>query len=451
MKNYIFLALLLTGLVFTGCKKYVEGEDISPNSPSNVTEGLLLSGLEVATFSNFGGDLSRVTSVLTQQSTGNLFQYEDLAKYDITESTVSNIWNQLYSGSLINAQLLIDKAGDKNRHYRGIGRVLKALNLGLATDLWGDVPNKEALGGLNGNFNAAFDSQESVIADIQQTLDGAIADLQSTENVIAPGADDYIFGGDASKWLMNAYLLKARYANRLSKKDATGSANKALEALNGAYAAGYTGNGSNLYAIFGPGVTESNQWYVFNQDRAGYVSMGSTLVGMMSAINDPRLAFYAAKDGSGNYSNESSIGAKYGSAESKLPLLTYAEAKFIEAEAQMRLGNKAAAAAAHNAAVIANLNDVTGGGDAAFEAANANEDAASITMEKIMSQKYIAMFTQPEVYSDWRRTNIPALTPNAGANLTEIPRRFPTAQDERLYNTKAVVNSNLLDPVWWDK
>ena len=115
------------------------------------------------------------------------------------------------------------------------------------------------------------------------------------------------------------------------------------------------------------------------------------------------------------------------------------------------MGHKAAAAAAHNAAGIANLNDVTGGGDAAFEAANANEDAASITMSKIMSQKYIAMFTQPEVYSDWRRTNIPALTPNAGANLTEIPRRFPTAQDERLYNTKAVVNSNLLDPVWWDK
>lgn len=451
MKNYIFLTLLLTGLLFTGCKKFVEGEDVSPNSPANVTEALLLSGLEVSTFSNYTGDMARVTSVLAQQSTGKLFQYEELARYDITETTIDNLWGQIYNRSLINAQLLIDKAGSTNKHYRGIARVLKAMNLGLVTDMWGDVPNKEALAGLNASYNATFDSQESVIADIQKTLDDAIADLKSTDNIITPGGDDYIFGGDASKWIMNAYVLKARYANRLSKRDASGSATAALSALNEAYNAGYTSNDNNMNALFGQNANEYNQWFAFNQDRAGYVTMGATLVNLMGSINDPRLSFYASKDAMGNYSDEAGIGAFYGSANSSLPMVTFAEAKFIEAEAHMRLGHKDEAAAAHNAAIVANVVAVTGANDAAYEAAQASETETTITMAKIMTHKYIAMFTQPEVYSDWRRTNIPALTPNSGGVVSEIPRRLPTAQQERLYNTKAVVNSNLLDPVWWDK
>ena len=451
MKNYIFLTLFFTGLLFTGCKKYVEGEDVSPNAPVAVTEGLLLSGLQVATFSNYTGNMARISSVLTQQSSGKLFQYQELANYDISESTIDNEWGQIYNRSLISAQLLIDKAGDKNKHYRGIARVMKAMNLGLATDLWGDVPNSEALKGQNASYNSAFDAQELVIADIQKTLDDAIADLKSTDNIITPGADDLIFEGDVSKWIMNAYVLKARYANRLSKRDASGSATAALTALNDAYNAGFTSNANDMNAKFGQNANEYNQWFAFNQDRAGYMTMGSTLVNLMSSINDPRLPFYASKDANGNYSDEAGIGAFYGSADSKLPLVTFVEAKFIEAEAHMRLGHGDEAAAAHNAAIVANVVGVTGANDAAYETAQASEDVNTISMAKIMTHKYIAMFTQPEVWADWRRTNIPALTPNAGALINGIPRRLPTAQQERLYNTKAVVTSDLLKPVWWDQ
>jgi len=68
-----------------------------------------------------------------------------------------------------------------------------------------------------------------------------------------------------------------------------------------------------------------------------------------------------------------------------------------------------------------------------------------------MTQKYIAMFTQPEVWSDWRRTNLPALTPNPDATIGEIPRRFPTCIDERLYNSNAEVVGDITLPVWWDE
>ncbi|MBL7814627.1 MAG: SusD/RagB family nutrient-binding outer membrane lipoprotein [Saprospiraceae bacterium] len=447
--SYILAALLL---MTSSCKKFVEGYDVSPNSPVDVPVNLLLPSVEVSTFAIYTGQLARVTAIFMKQQKGRQFQYEEYERYDFNEGDIDNDWWTLYDGSLINAQLLIDKAGDKNPHYRGIGRILKAMNLGIATDFWGDVPNKEALQGLKGPeyFNAAHDPQEQVIADIQKLLDDAIVDLKLgvDKNVLPPANDDYIFGGDANKWIATAYVVKARYANRLSKKSASGSATTALGFLTQAYAAGFTSNTADCMAKFGAAGNEWNQWYAFNKNRGGYMTMNGFFVDMMKNASDPRLAVYA---GSATATENSVIGAFFASQASSMPLVTYAEAKFIEAEAQWRVGDKAKAAAAHNAAVKANILKTTGAANATYEAINASETDVTLTLQKIMTQKYIAMFTQPEVWSDWRRTNIPALTPNANAAVAGIPRRFPTAQSERLYNTKATVESNILTPIWWDK
>ncbi|HRW76302.1 MAG TPA: SusD/RagB family nutrient-binding outer membrane lipoprotein, partial [Saprospiraceae bacterium] len=84
----------------------------------------------------------------------------------------------------------------------------------------------------------------------------------------------------------------------------------------------------------------------------------------------------------------------------------------------------------------------------------ASEDLNSITMAKIMTHKYVAMFTQQEVWTDWRRTGIPSLSPNpngAANGVTSIPRRLPTSQEERNYNTNAQVQQDITVPVWWDE
>jgi len=94
---------------------------------------------------------------------------------------------------------------------------------------------------------------------------------------------------------------------------------------------------------------------------------------------------------------------------------------------------------------------VTGAADTAYSNMYANENNATITLEKIMDQKYIAMFGQCEAWADWRRTNMPALTPNPNAQITEIPRRLPTVIEERLYNSNAPSNTDITAPVWWDE
>ena len=145
----------------------------------------------------------------------------------------------------------------------------------------------------------------------------------------------------------------------------------------------------------------------------------------------------------------STIGPYYASPASKLPLITYVEAKFLEAEAKFN-SDKAGSAIAFNAAVIEHITKVTGAApSAAYILLNATESAATITLEKIMNQKYIAMFTQVEVYNDWRRTGFPVLTKATGAT-TEIPRRLPNILEERQYNGNATIVSDLLTPVWWD-
>lgn len=448
-KTLSIFTLLALAFFYSSCEKYVEGYDVSPNDPLDVNVEVLLTGTEVATFSNYTGNLARIPAVLMNQMAGRQFQFEDFQEYIIRESAVDNEFQQLYNGGMINAQALIEKAGDDNKIYRGIARVLKVMNIGLATDLWGDVPYSESLQGIE-NFNPAYDAQENILRDIQAELDLAIQDLDSdpASNVKVPGLDDLIFEGDAGKWRNAARILKARYYNRLSKRDPGGSATQALAALDAAYGDGLAGNGDDLMAYFGEAANEWNQWYAFEQQRAGYLTMNQFFLDLLTG--DPRLPLYASENPAGGFDDQQPIGPYYAGVASSLPLVTYFEAKFIEAEAAFRANDKVRAAAAFNAAVTANLTKL-GVPDPAYLAANANETDATITLEKIMTQKYIAMFTQPEVWSDWRRTNLPALTPNPDASVSAIPRRLTTAQSERLYNTSAVVEADILKPVWWDQ
>ncbi|MCH2044023.1 MAG: SusD/RagB family nutrient-binding outer membrane lipoprotein [Saprospiraceae bacterium] len=456
-------------LFFSGCGKFVDGFETSPNSPENATPALLLTYTQVAVYNAYTGQLARMASVLTQQSAGAESQFQEIAEYNILSGDNVNEWESLYSACMNNAQTLMSEAGNENPHYRGMARILKAMSLGLATDYWGDVPNSEALQGLQGEtaFSPAFDSQESILNDIQATLDSAIIDLSTSAdaNVLIPSSDDLSFGGDVNAWIVTAHILKARYYNRLSKRDASGSATSALASIDAATAAGL-GTTADMNAVFGTAVNELNQWYAFQQDRAGYMQMGDFFISMLDTKNDPRLSYYADTSATGTYvgtplgstdNTTSPINTSTGIAAtgSSLPLVTYAEAKFIEAEAALRAGDNTRAATAYNDAVITHITQSTGTApDATYVTNHASETDATITLERIMEQKYIAMFTQPEVWSDWRRTNFPTLTADPRATI-DIPRRLLTPQSELDYNSNAptayTVQANLVIPVWWDE
>jgi hypothetical protein len=463
MKRFKIASAFLAGAMLfsaTSCEKFFEDDVVSPNDPESSTASLLMANIEVATFATFGGQLARQSEVMVQRLAGTSAgsQTVEIANYVITDQTNQNEWDVIYTGVMANSRIMLRDYGASSPWYAGITKVLMAMNIGLATDLWGDVPFAEA--GFGDNLEPAFESQQSIYSGIQSLLDEAIADLSSPEasNTFLPTTDDFIYNGDVMMWIQTARVLKARYANHLSKRDPAGSAAAALAAIS---AGGMTSSGDNCNMVFFNSGNSLNQWFAYEGQRGGYIRVSATLLDAMVAKSDPRVSVLFGQDAYGGYSgtpydqvdstNSSYIGSLYASAASPVPLVTYVEQLFIEAEASLRSGNAAAAATAHNNAVKESILFLTGSSDAAYEAANANETAGSISLEKIMTEKNVAMFLQAEGYTDWRRTGFPTLAANPNAALSGIPRRLPTPQQERLYNSNAIVVSDILSPVWWDQ
>jgi hypothetical protein len=455
-----FVGLAVLAMSTTGCKKYFEDYVASPNDPTEVTPALLLASAEVSTFATYGGQLARQNAIMIQHMAGTEVgsQSIEIANYNITEATNVNEWDGIYTGAIMNASIIVREHGADNPYYRGIARIIIALNAGLATDLWGDIPFSEAALGQSGNLTPVYDTQEEVIQQIQQLLDDAIDDLDMdiSENKLVPTADDFIYGGDVEAWKKAAYVLKARYSNRLSQRNAAGSASAALAAV----ANGFSGPGEDCNMIFGEG-NALNQWYAYEQSRGGYLKVSKTFVDALYNTTDPRLPVFCAKDVNDSISgtppndvtvtDASYVGAYYASASSPIPLLSFVEQKFIEAEAELRGGSAGNAATAMNEAVKASILQVTGASDATYEAAYAAETGATITLEKIMYQKWVALFIQCEAFADWRRTGLPALVPNSNGNIQSIPVRYIYPQSERLYNAANFPGTQpLTAPVWWD-
>jgi len=457
MKKIIYLSIILGALTLNSCQDELDTFNDNPNAPTTASAATLLTGAEVGTINNSTGNLTRTFTIFTQHTNGNQLQSAEAGSYIITELDNEGDWGNIYQAG-INANTIIKNYEATSPYYGGIARILVALNMGYATDVWGDIPFSEAFGGVTGNVTPKYDTQKVVIETIQSYLDTAILDLAKPEsaNVSLPGTDDIFYGGDTDKWTKLAYAIKARYALRLTIKDgSTVAAQKALTYLQKSF----TVKSDNLVATFDGGNNQSS-WYAFNNQRAGYIGMGKFFVDLLKTNSDPRLRFYAKEVkpvGSGIYTGAapespdgsgvtSQFGAYFaGTASTPLNIVTLTEVKFIEAEAQFRLGNIPAAQAALQAAISSSLVDVTGTDNTAFAVAS----SATVTLQNIITQKYIALFTTFEPYNDFRRTGFPALTPNAISQSKKIPVRLLTPKSERTLNPNATVVSSVNTPVWW--
>jgi len=435
LKIYIG-ALLIIAL--SGCtKEWLEDYTADPSRPIDVSPQVLLPSAQVSYAMAQGDVLPRLSSIFMQQMTGTDRQSLAHNRYaQIGESDFDQVWGENgYAGGLYDLKIIIEKTDDDAPHYAGVARVMTALYLGLFTDTWGDIPWSEALQGSE-NYNPKYDSQEDIYIAIQQLLDRAILDLAEPNSAFAPKTEDLVYGGDLAKWTKLAYSLKARYLQHLSKLPQYNPA-----AVLAAAANGFTSNSDDASMIF-VGPPNTNPWYQFNSQREGYITQFGFMYDLMEGNSDPRIPLYRSAD---------SINIPvYGSQTSPLNFMTYAELKFIEAEAQHRQGSGSAGATLATA-VQANMEAV--GVDATDIATYVATLPASPTLEDVMTEKYIAMFTHVEAWTDWRRTGFPSISVFPGAQLSEIPRRLPYPEVERLYNSNFINlqgSAAFLDRHWWD-
>ncbi len=451
MKKIVISALFIA--LACSCEKWIDPSlNVDPNNPPDVAMPQLVAPIEANLAYITGGELARWDCVWMQQIAGIQSQSANNDIYTLGESDATNAWSyNLYSPGMISTKILIDKATESNSpHYAGIGKILMAYHLGVTTDHWGDIPYSDAFKGLNSEFQPKYDTQQVIYTTIFKLLDEAITDLGSSSSVFSPGSEDLIFGGDLDKWVKTAYAMKARYNMHLAKINGSTAYSNALAAIANAF----TSNEDDFKLVFGPAYNNSNPIYQSEQERPGYYSASATYMNMLSSVNDPRKEVYfdgtfGSKPGEPD-ANAAVIGSAYASSESPVYLISYAELKFIEAEARFNFNaSDPLAVNAYNDGLKASLEREGVYDETWF---NANKiTIADISLEKIMNQKYLSSFLQVEAWSDWRRTGFPSLAIATGAVIPGIPRRLPYPDSERLYNGGNMPQGlTLLSRIWWD-
>ncbi len=469
MRKHIHLTVFLGVLIlaFTACE--ISSTNENPNQATSTGLNNLLPHAQANLAYGLGGNISQYNSVLMQQMAGTERVHGDVGRYNFSSGIAGTVWDQnLYSGAMNNLYIVIQRAEEEGAwHHRGVAKILMANALGMVTSLWNHVPYTEAFQGAESPQPAYDDSQEVIYPEIQRLLSAGVEDLRRSVGPMQQlGNSDLIYGGNLAMWEMAANALSARYHNHSSKVDPQGSATAVLNALGRGT---FTSNADNMSFPFGTEEQQANPWYTHNVSAFGTnTAMSEFFVDLLLSIDDPRLPHYAAPNSDGNYVGQtagvlgregiSELGNYYNRPEGPFHYITYSEVKFLEAEANYRLGNFGPAAEAMNEGIIASLEQVTGDADAAYVAAQASETAASMQdgdgLTRLMTHKYVALFLQQEVFSDWRRTGIPALQP-ADQNLTGnvIPRRWPYPQSEinaNRANVDAAGAASLTDRVWWD-
>jgi hypothetical protein len=470
MKKYISIFSILLLMLFTfSCSDEIMNEiDTDPNNPADVPISMLMSSCTVATpYWVTGTTLAWYSSVFIEHTTGAHGQMRDAdRRANINSQLSENSWAfQIYPSLLPDLKIIIEKGsvgGNEEGKWIdvGIAKILQAYTFLVSTDTWGRIPYSEATLGAE-NRKPVYDTQESIYEAMLNQLDEAVTDLQK-DNISTTGGEDYIYGGDPEKWIMAANSLKARYANRLSNIDAAGSAAEALAAA----ANGFISSEDDFtFDNWANDLGHENTWYQEENERRHH-AVSVTFYELLNGINDPRIPLFITQV-NGEYvpapngtSAEDQAGTIYSRitdnviyATAPLPIMTYAELKFIEAECHLRKASPDADAAlvAYEEGLDAAL--AQAGVDAtSAEAYKAQSevmpaDASGLTLEMIYTQKFIHLwpYGSVEAYAEWRRTGFPTMN-----NPFDVPRRFPYPQNEISGNAENVPDVTPYNGVWWD-
>ncbi len=433
INNIQKICILILAVLLSACE--YGDTNIDPANPqeSDVPTNAVIPIMQIQSHRNITSILGRFAGILTQQWTGSDAQQVAYSSYVIGETDAENPWNTgLYVGSMRDCVDIINRATEEqNIQSRGLAKLYLAANLGMATNIWGDIPFSEAfLGGEN--LFPAYDSQEFIYEEIIRLLDEAEEDLSSGLGTL----NGNLVPLSTSDWIKVSKSLKARYHLQLVHRDPEASQN-ALDALaEGAM----KGNSDQAEFPFSNSVNAGNGLALFGIQRPNTMIINTQFATFMD--NDPRKELYMVQDG-GDFLFYSSANTNLFWAQLDSPgvLMTYAEQKFIEAEALERTG--ADGSSALREAITTNMQylGITESIITGYVSAISLGGTLENDIEIIIGEKYKALYgnTPLEVWNDYRRTGYPVLTPNPlgvnGLNPSGIiPRRLLYPISERVTN-----------------
>ncbi len=500
LNKFFQYSILVMGLsLLSSCKDFLD-VNVDPDSVLDAPiEQLLTSATTSVGFSS-GSDLNRFSALLAQQFSGQgqgaTTQPQEYERYNIQGSDLNNAWNLMYSTTLSDLELVIQKAATEGSpHYAGVAKILKVYTFQLIVDAWGKAPFTQALR-FTDNTSPAFDDGEAIYSGLDRLLTEAIADLNATTSVKSPGTNSTIFAGTFAtskpRWEKLANTLKLRLLIHQSKKDRAGTVQK-ISSLVGS-GVFMESNADNFQMPFFNVARNQNPIHQFELDRGNQIFPNATLVDLMNVRSDPRrsryftpfpftrpfetASFTGAKGGDaasfkysrmhtylrGDTTNANAVVAGADgsitntaytySGTAPIRMLTFAEYNFIRAEAAV-YGAPGDAEMFFQAGIRASMT-ATGVPTAQIDTYIAANGALAGTddekVRKIIEEKFIANYgVVMEPWSDLRRTGYPAITIPTNALVPELPRSLFYPQSEIDLNPNAPgQKSGLGERVFWD-
>ncbi len=426
--------IISTMILFVSCEDFFADDNSDPNKPFDVPIAAALPAIQLTIVDSYGGLWSNFNNMIVQQVEGVERQWESFNVYTIQPVRFNQSWQQMYENVFVELRVITQKATDGElNHYLGVAKTLEAFTLLMSTDVWGDMPYTEAGLG-DANNNPVYDDQTTVIMPaIRALCTDALNLFDAAPGVLTPGSDDVIYGGDIDNWKLAVHGILARYYLRLGDND---------NALSEAKLA-MTSSSENMGYKY-PGAGNDAPWYGFNDVRQGDIEFHPIMGGIMTDLNDTDRLAMMNPTFNGDH--------PYLTADQQVDLISFREMQFVIAETSTDATEQHTA---YLNGIKASFEEL-GLGDVEYSAyvsqATIDPGLGNLTMNQVMTQKYIAMFVQPEAFSDWRRTGIPNISPPPNTNFTVVPRRWFYPENEYLFNSNAPARDDelLFKRVDWD-
>ena len=506
--KYVFGLAMSSLLFLSSCSDSmmdkINTDERHPSLPAVDGKFQITDGEVATVYSVLCGNYAWYVSSFTEQEFGtNNNQLKDVEARLLSEiaasSSFENEWNAAYLNlyNIVSLRKKCESGVNKGQYdLMGMAQTLEALNLGVLTDLHGDVPMSECFSDISA---PKIDTQKAIYDSIFAKLDAAQANFVRGASMKNGVSQDVIFKGDLQQWSGLAHALKARYLLHtygVNKTDAL--LRQVLSETDAALAAGFKGANLN---VFDTGA-QNNSWYAYWFSRE-YIGSSTTVDNLLKARNDPREPIYnyacykdvtgadtVATPGDAKLAAEQegvNVPAFYLNPAAYEHLFSKSELYFIRAEVKARLNENAKSD--FEAAVTAAMDDwqATGGKftDVVFGLGTINPANITATdiqnylthinalylanpLKEILVQKYIAQTRdeQLETYNDMRRCKfvdgsypVAMVNPNNNnAAGNRWPLRLPYGNSDVISNPnvkKAFGSGNdagmyvFTKPVWW--
>jgi hypothetical protein len=483
MKKLFLNTLLIAGigLIPVSCSRNLDEVNIDNSRISDPAASKLLvpvqynmSAVNYMRANDFTFDIMQVS--LDFPNEGNT-----LSRYNITENTGTGFWNNSYKWikQVQDMKLAAEKDNDPN--YLAVSMVLNAWIYSNLTDTYGDVPFSEASNLDEGITQPKFDRQKDIYVKLLDDLKAANSLFVTTKTLTGPDLF-YKAESDANgiiNWKKFCNSLSLRLLTRILSKNGEVNVNeRILEIINDPAKYPVFQSNTETAKLAVTGVAPLLPPIARPQDFTTGRVASAFFVETLKANNDPRMALFfgQAKSIPGNanigYKGAPS-GYAYGTtfnyqpsnmnqnlAKAPLNILVYpyAELQFILSELAFKGIIPGSAQTYYENGIKATI-EQWGATVPANYFTNPNV-AYNGTLERIMLQKYVALFfVDQQQWFEKRRTGFPVLPNNGGLlNNGIMPSRLMYPPNPRVLNTtnyQAAVQQmggdDINVKVWWNK